>query len=63
MTTIDIIRAELRRQSELPSDGSPYFNDSDPRCAIVDGRIDLVALAEALDRARTVVAGAGLEPA
>ncbi len=54
MSTLDIIRSELRRQSDLHQCGVPYFDDKDIRSAIIDGHVDLVALAAAIDAGKKV---------
>lgn len=49
------IRAELKRQWEVDqSNGLGYFDDDDPADAVIDGRVDLVALAGAAAEASFV---------
>lgn len=50
MTTLDAILAELRRQAAEPM--GLYLLDDEPTGAVVDGCVDLVALAAAIDKAR-----------
>lgn len=56
MTTLEAIIAELRRQAAASASGSPVFGfylpaDEGAR-AIVNGSVDLVAIAAAVDKAR-----------
>jgi hypothetical protein len=57
MTTLEIIIEELRRQSDADHECSPYLDFSDHREAIIDGRVDLVALAAAIDSKLTSQGG------
>lgn len=50
MTTLEAILAELRRQAKEPF--GCYLSDDDPTGITVDGSVDLVALAAAVDKAR-----------
>jgi hypothetical protein len=53
MTTLEIILKELHRQhDESRANGLGWFDDSDPREAVIDGRVDIVALAAAIDLSR-----------
>lgn len=53
VTTLEIIIAELQRQRDKAGwDSLGWFNAEDPKEAVIDGRVDLVALAEAIDRER-----------
>ncbi|WP_170145655.1 hypothetical protein [Rhodoplanes elegans] len=50
MTLLDAIIAELERQSGPLFSGGPYLYDcDDPREFGIDGKVDLVALAEAVE--------------
>lgn len=51
------IITELRKQSSLKACGAPYIYSDDPRAFGIDGRIDLVALADAIERQRAESAG------
>ena len=53
MTTLEIILAELDRQHEASrAGGLGCFDATDPKYALIDGRIDLAALAAAIDKVR-----------
>jgi len=53
MTTLEIIVAELKRQhEESRSGGLGYLRLEDTKRAAVDGDVDLVALAAAIDKGR-----------
>lgn len=57
MDTLAIIRAELQRQADNSRGGGlGCYVDDDPESALIDGDVDLVALATAIDAARVHVA-------
>lgn len=50
MTTLETIVAELKRQyEESRSNGIGWLDTDRPKEAVIDGRVDLVALAAAID--------------
>jgi hypothetical protein len=49
MTILEKIKAELQRQANAAREGAPYVDMDNERSAIIDGRVDLVALAAAID--------------
>jgi hypothetical protein len=60
MTTLELIIAELDRQTELPHGNSlDCFSAVEPQRTLIDGYVDLVALAAAIDK--EMVARARLE--
>lgn len=54
-TTLEKIKAELQRQADADYTGGPYLDMDDDRSAVIDGRVDLVALAAAVDADRKAV--------
>lgn len=53
--TLKIIIDELRRQADASrAGGLGYFDPENPREAVIDGRVDLVALSEALKARSTI---------
>jgi hypothetical protein len=51
MTTLEIIITELDRQAEASrASGLGCFSAADPEDALIDGRVDLIALAAAIDK-------------
>jgi len=50
MTTLEVIIAEFQRQVEESKVPVGYFDDTNPRDAILDGHFDLEALAAAIER-------------
>ena len=54
MTTLELIIAELKRQhEESRHDGLGYLRIEDPEKTCIDGDVDLVALAAAIDKQRS----------
>jgi len=52
MTILDAIIAELERQYKvIPEDGIEYLDVDNPKKAVIDGRVDLLALACAINGA------------
>ncbi|WFT94328.1 hypothetical protein QA633_39665 [Bradyrhizobium barranii] len=50
MTMIEVILAELYRQSEADKGPGIYVDSSDHQRTMIDGWVDLVALVEAIDK-------------
>jgi hypothetical protein len=51
MTTLEVIIAELQRQADVSrSQGLGWFDADNPKNAVIDGSVDLTALAEAIER-------------